>query len=306
MRTYNAIVVLGPTASGKTRLGVTLARAFGGEILSADSRQVYRGLVLGSGKDLAEYSDGGPAVAHHLIDIIDLGHEYNVFEFQRDCYAAFEDVTARDALPVIVGGTGLYLDAVLRGYRMVEAPEDPALRATLATSSDAELAERLRLARGALHNTTDLTDRARLIRAVEIAEFTQSHPPQPAPPLNALLLGTRWPREILRRRIVERLRARFDAGMLDEVRDLRAQGVPRETFDFLGLEYRYIASYLDGEIQTFNDLFQRLAVAIAQFAKRQETWFRRMERQGQQIHWIDQANAEQALEIALRAGFHAA
>ncbi len=303
MGALNTLVVLGPTASGKTRLGVALARALGGEIVSADSRQVYRGLVIGAGKDLDEYVQGGPPVPYHLIDCVGLDHEYSVFEYQRDFYAVFESLRARATLPVVVGGTGLYLDAVLRGYRMVEAPECPELRTALASLSLEQLAVRLSELRGALHNTTDLTDRARLVRAIEIAEYSRTHPPEPAPEVNALLLGTRWPRPVLHRRIADRLRDRLNGGLIEEVQGLLDQGVPLATLHFLGLEYRYVAAFLTGEIRSRNDLFQKLAAAIGQFAKRQETWFRRMERQGQRIVWIDAADTDRALAVALDAGF---
>lgn len=297
---HNTLVVLGPTASGKTRLGVQLAREWGGEILSADSRQVYRGLDIGSGKDLTEYRQDGPPVPYHLIDIAGLEQEFSVFEFQQRFYEAFESVRARGALPVVVGGTGLYLEAALRKYRMVEAPENPALRAELAALSDDALAARLQAARGALHNVTDTGDRARLVRAIEIAEYSAAHEPPPAPDIRPFLLGTQWEREVLRQRIRLRLRERLGAGMIEEVQSLHAQGIPWERLERLGLEYRFIAEYLQGRIRNANDLEQQLWSAICQFAKRQETWFRRMERHGTRIHWIrcgDIALARAALAL---------
>ncbi len=298
----NAVIVLGPTASGKTRLGVRLARALGGEIVSADSRQAYRGLTLGSGKDIDEYVVDGVPVPYHLIDIVDLSHEFNVFEYQQRFYNVFETLRTRGIMPIVVGGTGLYLDAIWRGYRMVEAPENPALRAELALLSDEVLAARLRAVKTSLHNTTDTTDRDRLIRAIEIAEYAQTHVPPPAPDIRAALLGVRWPRPILRARIRDRLRARFDAGMIDEVKGLLEQGVSYQTLDFLGLEYRYIARYFRGEMRDFGCLLDQLAVAIGQFAKRQETWFRRMERNGAPIHWVDGADERLALEFLKQEG----
>ncbi len=293
----NMLVVLGPTASGKTALGVRLANVLGGEIISADSRQVYRGLDIGSGKDLAEYTIDGRAIPYHLIDVVDLSHEFSVFEYQQRCFAAFEEIAGRGALPVMVGGTGLYIEAVLKGYRMVEAPENPALREMLASLDHEALAVRLKALKPDLHNTTDLTDRNRLIRAIEIAEYSRDHPPAPAPDIRALVLGTRWDRRLLRRRIGERLRQRLDAGMIEEVEGLRAQGVSWEKLHFLGLEYRYIAEFLEGRIQTRDELYQELRTAICQFAKRQETWFRRMERNGLTIHWVDRAVPEIALQL---------
>jgi tRNA dimethylallyltransferase len=292
-REYNLLVVLGPTASGKTRLGVALARELGGEIVSADSRQVYRRLDIGAGKDLAEYGD----VPYHLIDVAGLEEEFHLFRYQQMAYAAIEDCHTRERLPVVVGGTGLYLDAVLRGYRMVEAPEDTALRAELADCSDAELAERLRTLKPDLHNTTDLTDRDRTIRAIEITAYTKEHPPEPAPELTPLVLGVHWPRVELRGRIAARLKDRLDHGLIEEVDGLIAGGVSREKLHFLGLEYRYVSDLLDGTIGNHNDLYQKLFTAIAQFAKRQETWFRRMERQGVKIHWIDRGDVSVALRI---------
>ncbi|HPK00755.1 MAG TPA: tRNA (adenosine(37)-N6)-dimethylallyltransferase MiaA [Candidatus Hydrogenedentes bacterium] len=293
----NMLVVLGPTASGKTALGVYLADILGGEIISADSRQVYRGLDIGSGKDLGEYVVNGRTIPYHLIDIVDLSHEFSVFEYQQRCFAAFEAISGRGALPVMVGGTGLYIEAVLRGYRMVEAPEDARLREELSCLSDEALAARLVALKPGLHNTTDLTDRNRLVRAIEIAEYTKCHPPAPAPSIRPFILGTRWDRKILRHRIGKRLQQRFDAGMIEEVEGLRAQGVPWEKLHFLGLEYRYIADYLQGRIATRDELYEGLWTAICQFAKRQETWFRRMERNGAVIHWIDNAAPETALEL---------
>jgi tRNA dimethylallyltransferase len=290
---YDTIVILGPTASGKTRLGVGIARELGGEIISADSRQVYRGMDIGTGKDLEEY--GG--IPHHLIDILDPGQEFNVFRFQRLCFAAMEEIRGRGRLPVIVGGTGLYLDAVLRGYRMVEVPQDPALRADLALLSPEELASRLLSLNPRLHNTTDLLDRERLVRAIEIADYELSHEPEPLPGIRPLVFGVRWERGILRERITARLKARLASGMIEEVDRLHRQGVPYETLEFYGLEYRFVARFLKGELSR-NDLFQKLNSAIHDFAKRQETWFRRMERLGTDIRWLD--GAGEPLEEALR------
>ena len=247
---------MGPTAVGKTALSLRLARQFDGEIISADSRQVYRGLDIGAGKDLGEYVPDGRAIPYHLIDVVDLSHEFSVFEYQQRCFDAFGEITSRGALPVMVGGTGLYIEAVLKGYRMVEAPENSALREALERLSDEALAARLASLKPELHNTTDLTDRGRLMRAIEIAEYARDHPPAPAPRIRPFILGMRWERRVLRRRIGDRLRQRFGAGMLEEVEGLRAQGVPWEKLHFLGLEYRYIAEYLQGRIATREDLYE--------------------------------------------------
>lgn len=297
--TCDLLVVLGPTASGKTRLGVELARALGGEIVSADSRQVYRGMDLGTGKDLAEYGD----IPSHLIDIVDPGYEFNVFEFQHRFLTAFAAIRDRGRLPILVGGTGMYLDAVLRGYRLVEVPENPHLRRELAPLSMEALACRLRQTASRLHNTTDLLDRDRLVRAIEIAEYERQHEPEPMPELHPLVFGIRWERGELRRRITHRLKERLAQGMIDEVAGLHAAGVPWATLEFYGLEYRFIARHLQGELSR-NDMVQKLASAIHDFAKRQETWFRRMERGGTVIHWLDGAGEPlaEALRIMKTAG----
>lgn len=292
------IVVLGPTASGKTRLGVHLARAFGGEIVSVDSRQVYRGLDIGSGKDLNEYAEGGAPVPYHLIDIVDLHAEFSVFDYQRACYESLKNIRARAAMPILVGGTGLYLDAVLKGYAMIEVPEDPALRAELAEESQDQLVARLKSLRPTVHNTTDTLDRARLVRAIEIAMAKTDHAPTPMP-LLPILLGIRWPREELKHRIRLRLRQRIEDGLIEEVQGLRAMGFSDERLNLLGLEYRYVMQYFDGTIRSVNDLAQKLSVAIAEFSRKQESWFRRMERHGATIHWIDRADTERAHRIAL-------
>jgi tRNA dimethylallyltransferase len=281
---FNLLVILGPTASGKTRVGVEVARALAGEIISADSRQVYRGMNIGSGKDLEEYG----SVPYHLIDIVDPGYEFNVFEFQRRFLEAFTGIQTRGRLPIVVGGTGMYLDAVIRGYRLLEVPENPGLRGELAALSLENLAARLKGANPKLHNTTDLLDRERLTRAIEIAEFSgeRKDPPSPFPDIKPIVFGITLDREILRQRITKRLRERLNRGMIEEVKELIRKGASFEILEFYGLEYRFVAKFLKGELNR-NDMFQKLNSAIHQFAKRQETWFRRMERQGIPIHWVD-------------------
>lgn len=280
------LVVLGPTASGKTRLAVGLARELGGEVISADSRQVFRGMDIGSGKDLHEYG----AVPYHLIDIMAAGEEFSVFEFQRRFAAVLEDLSARGALPILCGGTGLYLDAVLRGYRLVEVPHNAALRAELAAKSAEELREELWRLKPDLHNSTDLVDRERTIRAIEIAcgETESSENSEPLSQVPATVIGIRWEREVLRRRITARLKERLENGMIEEVERLHAGGIPWERLDYYGLEYRFVGAYLRGDLNR-NDMFQRLNSAIHNFAKRQGNWFRKMERHGIVIHWIDGA-----------------
>ncbi|MCM2357945.1 MAG: tRNA (adenosine(37)-N6)-dimethylallyltransferase MiaA [Geobacteraceae bacterium] len=291
------LVILGPTASGKTRLGVELARHLSGEVVSADSRQVFRGMDIGTGKDLAEYGE----VPHHLIDIVEPGDEFNVFQFQRRCLEAFAAIGERGRLPILVGGTGMYLEAVLKGYRLVEVPPDPALRAELTSQSMADLAERLKRTADRLHNSTDLLDRERLVRAIEIALYEREHAPEPLPELRPLVFGVRWERPLLRERITLRLRERLNNGMIEEVERLHAAGIPWETLEFYGLEYRFLARHLKGELSR-NDMFQKLNSAIHDFAKRQETWFRRMGRNGAAIHWLDGAGEPlaEALEIVQR------
>lgn len=283
---FNLLTILGPTASGKTRLAVALARELGGEIISADSRQVFCGMDIGTGKDLHEYGE----VPYHLIDVLEAGVEFSVFAFQRLFCAAFTDITSRGGLPVLCGGTGMYLDAVLRGYRMVAVPEDALLRSRLEEHSDTELTAMLLEMRPEQHNSTDLLDRSRTIRALEIALYEAGHEAadEPLPDIQPLVIGIRWERPELRRRITERLRQRLEGGMTEEVQGLHAAGVPWERLDYYGLEYRYVGAYLRGEL-TRNDMFQKLNSAIHLFAKRQENWFRRMEKHGVAIHWVEGA-----------------
>ena len=279
----NLLVILGPTASGKTRLGTELARALSGEIISADSRQVFRGMDIGTGKDLHEYGE----IPYHLIDVAAPGSEFNLFEFQRLFLDAFSEISGRRRLPVLVGGSGMYLDSVLRGYWLKEIPENPELRRELEPLSMEELAERLRSGNPKLHNTTDLTERARLTRAIEIAQGSATDPEgEPGPGIAALTLGIRWERALLRERITLRLRERLEAGMIEEVQRLHASGIPYEKLEFYGLEYRFLARHLKGELSR-NDMFQKLNSAIHDFAKKQENWFRRMESHGTPIHWLD-------------------
>ena len=294
-REFNLLVILGPTASGKTQVGVRTARALNGEIISADSRQVYRGMDLGTGKDLKEYGE----VPFHLIDIVDPGYEFSVFEFQRRFVPGFFGIQNRGKLPILVGGTGLYLEAVLKGFRLAEVPLNPKLRAELEPLSLEDLADHLKAINPSLHNTTDLLLRERVIRAIEIAQFQGDPSSQPSlPDLSPIVFGIRWPKDMHCQRISRRLRERIHQGMIEEIKRLNKAGISFEKLDFYGLEYRYGARYLQGQLNK-NDLFQKLNSAIRQFAKRQETWFRRMERLGTRIHWIagDKDPAEEILKV---------
>ena len=281
----NLIVILGPTASGKTRLAVAAARALGGEIISADSRQVFRRMDIGTGKDLGEYGE----IPCHLIDILEPGAEFSVFAFQRFFAEAFEQITSRGRLPILAGGTGLYLDAVLRGYRMYEVPENPALREELEPLSMSALQERLQAVNPQLHNSTDLLERERLVRAIEIAlgeKAAAEAEPVQLPQLQPLVFGIRIERELLRKRITARLRERLQSGMIEEVAALLAEGIPPARLDAYGLEYRYVTLHLTGRLNR-NDMYQKLNSAIHDFAKRQDSWFRRMEKHGVPIIWLD-------------------
>jgi tRNA dimethylallyltransferase len=281
----NLLVILGPTASGKTRLAVAAARALDGEIISADSRQVFRRMDIGTGKDAGEYGE----IPCHLIDILEPGEEFSVFAFQQFFAGAFELIVSRGRLPILAGGTGLYLDAVLRGYRMYEVPENPVLREELEPLSMSALQERLRALNPQLHNSTDLLERQRLVRAIEIAlgeKTAIEAEPMKLPQLNPLVFGIRMERETLRKRITARLRERLQSGMIEEVAGLLAEGIPPARLDAYGLEYRYITLHLTGRLNR-NDMYQKLNSAIHDFAKRQDTWFRRMEKHGVPIIWLD-------------------
>ena len=295
MSAFNLLVILGSTASGKTKLAVELANILDGEILSADSRQVYKGLDIGSGKDLDEYQH----IPYHLIDIVEPGYEYNIFNFQRDFITAFEEITARQKMPILAGGSALYVDSIIKGYRLIEVPENETLRAELAPLSQDLLIERLKALKPSLHNTTDLIDRSRLIRAIEIAQGELATPTNVAhfPNITPFIMAIQWERDIVKKRITERLKARLEQGLIEEVAQLNKQGVSWETLNFYGLEYRFVAQYLQGQINK-NDMFQKLNAAIHQFSKKQSTWLRRLEKQGNKIHWLDgtQSTLEQAMK----------
>jgi tRNA dimethylallyltransferase len=280
------IVILGPTASGKTRLAALVANKINGEIISADSRQVYRGMNLGTGKDYEDYIVEGNKIPYHLVDIVEPGEEYNLFRFQQDFLKAYRDILNRQKTPVLCGGTGLYLEAVLSGYKLSEAPKDETLRTFLASKTQEELNYYLVSLRP-LHNTTDTLDRERTIRAIEVATYANEHEQNATsfPEINPIVFGVRYERKTLRERITQRLMQRLGNGMIEEVAELIQQGITHDKLAYYGLEYRYISEHLEGKIQ-FDEMFKLLNTAIHQFAKRQMTWFRRMERKGLKIHWM--------------------
>lgn len=281
------ITVLGPTATGKTSFAVYLAAQLNGEIISADSRQVYQGMDIGTGKDLEEYQYNDQSIPYHLIDIVEPGYEYNVFEFQRDFLQAYEQIEKNGSFPILCGGTGMYIESVLKGYKLINVPENEDLREDLKLKSDEELEEIL-LEFKALHNTTDTSDRDRLLRAIEIQTYYDEHPDLDTsfPKIDTVIVGIDFDRRVIRTRISERLDHRLKNGMIEEVKGLIENGVSPDKLKFYGLEYRFITQYLEEEIG-YKEMFRRLETAIHQFAKRQMTWFRRMEKQGFEIHWLD-------------------
>lgn len=287
MEKYDLITILGPTASGKTPLAAALAYKLDAEIISGDSRQIYRRMDLGTGKDLADYMVDDHPVPYHLIDIVEPGYKYNVFEYQRDFLDAYNNVKAKEKLPILCGGTGMYLESVLKGYRLLPVPENPELRASLADKSLEELT-RLLSAYKKLHNSTDVDTVKRAIRAIEIEEYYQQQPPEyrEFPQINSLIIGVDIDRTLRREKISRRLKQRLDEGMVDEVKALLDGGISSEDLIYYGLEYKYLTLFAIGEL-SYEEMFHQLETAIHQFAKRQMTWFRGMERRGFTIHWLD-------------------
>ncbi|PKK38268.1 tRNA (adenosine(37)-N6)-dimethylallyltransferase MiaA [Siphonobacter sp. SORGH_AS_0500] len=284
LQTLQPLVILGPTASGKTRLAVQLAKEFNAEIISVDSRQVYRDMTIGTGKDLSEYEN----IPYHLIDLVDAGTAYNLAEFQRDFREKFIEIKDRQKRPVLCGGTGLYLEAVLKNHQYTTIPNDFKLRTELDTLTDEELQSRFSRLHSAFHAVADLSTRKRTIRAIEIAEYLQNNALEARPELtlNPLVMGLNPPVEIRRDRITKRLRERLENGMIEEVEALLNRGIPANRLMYYGLEYKFITEYLEGK-WTYALLFERLNVAIHQYAKRQMTFFRKMERDGLTIHWLE-------------------
>ena len=310
---FNCIFVLGPTAVGKTAIGVRLAKALNGEIISADSRQVYKGLDIGSGKDLKDYEIGGEKIPYHLIDVCDLKTEYNLFDFQEDFYSAFSDISSRGKIPVCVGGTGMYIDNIVRNYAMIPFKENPKEREELEKKSEEELKSILIDEKEKLHNTSEFGDKERMIKAILINRFNLSDECKKLrekmlssrPKINPLIIGTTLERPVLRARIAKRLKDRLDEGLIEEVQNLHSRkdenGAEWNRLESLGLEYRFVSEYLQGKIESKERLFELLSLAIGQFAKRQETWFRSMEKKGVKINWLSHdESVEKRFEEAMK------
>jgi len=287
IKEYNIITVMGATAGGKTSLAANLAYELKGEIISADSRQVYRGMDIGTGKDLEDYIVNGKQIPYHLIDIADAGYKYNVFEYQKDFLSVYQDVLIRKKLPILSGGTGMYIDAVLKGYKLINVPHDENIKSKLEQKPNDELIEILKTNKE-LHNRSDTSNRKRLIRAVEIALYYQEHDDIDFsyPKINSLNIQIVFDRDSRRRRITQRLKDRLQNGMIEEVGTLIKKDVSIETLKYYGLEYKFITEYILGEL-SYDEMFKKLEVAIHQFSKRQMTWFRKMEKDGHIIHKID-------------------
>lgn len=292
------ITILGPTASGKTGVAVALAKAIDAEIISGDSRQVYRRMDIGTGKDLDEYTIDGKRISYHLIDIAEPGTKYNLFQYQHDFMAAYEDIRSRGKEVILCGGTGLYIESVLKSYKLAAVPENPELRRQLEGKSLAELTEMLKALKvkngSNMHNKTDVDTAKRAIRAIEIETFNGENPTEAAivPPIDNIIIGIDIDRELRREKISKRLRQRLDNGMVDEIRHILEEGVNPDDLIYYGLEYKYVTEYVIGRL-TYDEMFRQLEIAIHQFAKRQMTWFRGMERRGFTINWI---SAEMAME----------
>lgn len=287
MGNYQLITILGPTASGKTTFAAALAERLDTEIISADSRQVYRSMDIGTGKDLTDYWVNGKAIPYHLIDICEPGEKYNVFKYQHDFYRCYDPIRKKGKLPILCGGTGMYIEAVLKGYKLLDVPQNPALRKSLKGKSLAEL-EQILAGYKTLHNKTDVDSAQRAIRAIEIEEYYKHEAPQANEyePLNSLIIGIDIDRDLRREKISQRLRNRLDEGMVEEVRRLLDSGIEPEDLIYYGLEYKFLTLYLIGQL-SYDDMVARLEIAIHQFAKRQMTWFRGMEKRGSHIHWLD-------------------
>ena len=286
------ITILGPTASGKTQLAARLAYELKGEVISADSRQVYRGMTIGTGKDLDDYEVCGTHIPYHLIDICEPGTKYNLFKYQEDFFSVYETLQRKNVQPILCGGTGLYIEAVLKGYHLSPVPQNEQLRSSLEGKTLQELTAILdqlkRQNHSAMHNTTDVDSCQRAIRAIEIETYNLQHPTpeRELPPVSSLVVGVQIDRDERRRKITDRLRKRLEHGLIEEVRGLLESGIPADDLIYYGLEYKYVTEYVIGR-RSYDDMFKNLEIAIHQFAKRQMTWFRGMERRGVRIHWLN-------------------
>ena len=296
MQNQKMITILGPTASGKTSVAAALALRTGGEIISADSRQVYRRMDIGTGKDLADYTIGDVHIPYHLIDIAEPGTKYNLFQYQQNFHTAYNDIRSRGKLPILCGGTGLYIEAVLGGYSLSPVPQNQKLRESLEGKSLDQLTQmllQLKQKNGSnMHNRTDVDTAQRAIRAIEIETYNLEHPTpeRQMPPVDSLVIGINIDRELRREKITRRLKARLEEGMCDEIRSLIDGGVNPDDLIYYGLEYKFVTEYVVGKT-SYEEMFRQLEIAIHQFAKRQMTWFRGMERRGYTIHWIDAAQS---------------
>ena len=299
---YELITILGPTASGKTSFAVALATQLNTEVISADSRQIYRGMTIGTGKDLEDYVVDGKRIPVHLIDICEPGYKYNVFEYQHDFFKVFKEIREKGKIPILCGGTGLYIESILKGYRLLDVPQNPELRERLKAQTLPELEAKLGLYKK-LHNKTDLDTAQRAIRAIEIEEYYLTRHPETNDydPVNSLIIGVSIDRELRREKITSRLKKRLEEGMIEEIQTLLDSGLSPEDLIYYGLEYKFLTLHVTGQL-SYQEMFEQLEIAIHQFAKRQMTWFRGMERRGFQIHWIDaqlpmEEKIEQTLEI---------
>ncbi len=306
MEKYNLLTVLGATASGKTAFAARLASLLNGEVISADSRQVYRGMDIGTGKDYKDYLVDGKEIKAHLVDIVDAGYQYNVYEYQQDFLKVFEDMANREKFPVICGGSGMYIEAILKNYKLIQVPENAELRQSLQGKELEELTTILESYGNPLHNKTDIVNVKRALRAIEIADYYSKNPEidTQMPKISSLNVGVKFDRLSRRKRITERLQQRLNEGMVDEVKKLLDSGIKPENLIYYGLEYKFLTQYVVGEI-SYDEMFSKLNTAIHQFAKRQMTWFRRMEKQGTIIHWLDgympmDEKVEKALTLLIR------
>lgn len=284
---YDLLVITGPTASGKTELAAAVSARTGGEVISADSRQVYRGMDIGTGKDFNDYLVQGVRIPYHLIDIVNPGYKYNVYEYQHDFLSVYKDMKKRNTFPVVCGGSGMYIDSIVSGYRLAEVPPDNRLREELESKSLEELIDILRSYKS-LHNVTDIDTKKRAVRAIEIEKYyaTKESSITSFPKVKALITGVKFDRDARRERISRRLKERLESGMVEEVRRLMDEGIGSDSLIYYGLEYKYITLFITGTL-TYDEMFRTLETEIHRFAKRQMTWFRGMERKGTVIHWLD-------------------